>query len=312
MSIPLIVIAGPTAVGKSDLAFKVALEIGGEIVSADSVQVYKYLDIGSAKPSAHEMEMIPHHMIDIAKPNMQYSAAMYASKAKEAIRGIAERGKVPVMVGGTGLYINSVIYPMHFTDASVDQTYRLELSEIAREKGNVYIHEMLKQIDAASAEKISVNDTKRIIRALEVYHLTGKRMSSFVTDFRRNTVSDYNILMLGVKMDRQALYNRINLRTDNMIAQGLVQETESLLKKYPGESVLNRFIGYKQIMGYLSGETTLEEAVNLIKRETRRYAKRQLTWFNKDGNINWLDVKSGSIEDLDMDIILGVAQKIIT
>ena len=299
----VLVIAGPTAVGKSSLGMSIAKRTGGEIVSADSVQVYKYLDIGSAKPTKQEQQEVVHHMIDLIEPDEKYSVALYAAKAKEIIRQLLKENKLPIVVGGTGLYINALAYPMDFTPADIDQEYRDSLQRIAEEEGNGKLMEQLKKVDPVSAQKIMLNDTKRLIRALEVYHITKRPMSSYVRDYRQEK-SEFSFEMFGLTMPREQLYQRINKRVDQMMAEGLLEEANALWKRYPGDSALQSTIGYKQLIAHFQGELSLEEAVELIKRDTRRFAKRQFTWFRRDERIHWEDISiPEGIEERILDII---------
>lgn len=286
---PLLVITGPTASGKTDLAIQAALRLNGEIVSADSMQIYRYMDIGTAKPAIEERRGIPHHMIDIVNPDDKYNAALFQRQASKVIHSISERGKLPILVGGTGLYINSIIYPMSFTDAMEDQEYRWQLKKILKKRGALYLHEFLRQVDPITAGRLHPNDTRRIIRALEVYHLTGKTMEEYRQDFRRMEPT-YNLMLYGLNPDRQKLYERINARAEKMLQSGLIQEVQNLLNMgYSKNLVSMQGLGYKEIVSYLRGLATLEEATEILKRDTRRFAKRQLTWFRREERIGWLD-----------------------
>ncbi len=286
---PLIVIVGPTAAGKTDLAIKVAKKLNSEIVSADSMQIYRYMDIGTAKPTMDERQGIPHHMIDIVDPDEAFNVALYQRSAKAAIKKIAEDGKIPILVGGTGLYVNSIIYPMDFTDAVEDPVYRSKLNKILDTHGNQYLHNLLKEVDPDTAARLHHNDTRRVIRAMEVYHLTGKTMMEFKQDYRK-AESPYELLLFGLTMDRQKLYERINMRVDMMVDAGLVKEVKSLLDKgYTKDMISMQGLGYKEIIYYLKGLATLEEALEILKRETRKFAKRQMTWFRREKRIHWLD-----------------------
>jgi len=297
--IPLVIIVGPTAVGKTACAIELAKKLDGEIISADSMQIYKYMDIGTAKPTEEEKQGIPHHMMDFLDPSVDFSVAQFQQMAQEIIHQIHQRGKIPIVVGGTGLYVNSLIYPMNFTDACMDQEYRQKMQELAMEKGNAFLHGMLRECDPETAERLHPNDLRRIIRALEVYHLTGKTMSQFKQDFAQ-LESPYRLCMIGLTMNREKLYERINQRVDQMIQNGLVKEVRFLMDMgYKRDMISMQGLGYKEMFQYLEGELSLEEATEIIKRDTRRFAKRQYTWFRRDKRIKWVDVeKFNSKEEL--------------
>ncbi len=285
----LLVITGPTASGKTDLAIKIAKQLNGEIISADSMQIYRYMNIGTAKPTIEERQGVPHHMIDIVDPDEEYNVALFQRHAKICIGEIAERGKLPILAGGSGLYVNSIIYPMDFTDAVEDPDYRKHLKRVLEDKGAKYLHSLLMKVDLDTAGKLHPNDTRRIIRALEVYHLTGKTMKEYQQNFRE-LEPPYNLLLYGLAMEREILYDRINIRVDSMIRAGLVQEVKGLLDRgYTNNLVSMQGLGYKEIVAYLEGLVTLDEAVETLKRDTRRFAKRQLTWFRREKRIHWLD-----------------------
>ena len=285
----LIVITGPTASGKTALSVRLAKEIGAEIVNADSMQIYKYMDIGTAKPTVDEREGVPHHLIDIVNPDELFSVARYCECAKEAIDDIHSRGKIAVMVGGTGLYVDSLVNNIQFSETEPDEEYRKSLEDDAEKLGNEYIYEKLKTIDPQSAAKIAVQDTKRIIRALEVYHVTGKTIT-WHNEQSRSVPSPYNTTMFAISMDREALYDKINRRVDVMLELGLVDEVKKILSMGVDEKATSmQAIGYKEIVGYLKGEISLEKAADDIKQGSRRYAKRQLTWFRRNNNINWIE-----------------------
>lgn len=273
----LIVITGPTASGKTALSVRLAKELGAEIVNADSMQIYKYMDIGTAKPTVEEREGVPHHLIDIVNPDELFSVARYCECAKSAIDDIHSRGKTAVMVGGTGLYVDSLVNNIQFSETEPDEEYRQLLETEAQERGNECIYEKLKAIDPESAAKIAVQDTKRIIRALEVYHVTGKTIT-WHNEQSRSVPSPYNTTMFAISMDRDALYDKINRRVDVMLELGLVDEVKKILEMGVDEKATSmQAIGYKEIVGYLKGEISLEKAADDIKQGSRRYAKRQLT-----------------------------------
>lgn len=287
----LIIIVGPTAVGKTDVGIEVAKIIEGEVISGDSMQIYRHMDIGTAKPSPDEMQGIPHYMLDIMEPNEEFSVALFQEMVEKYIREIGDRGKIPILVGGTGLYVRSVIDHYDFTPISVEPELREKLNEDAITKGNDYLYRRLQQIDPATAEKLHPNDTRRIVRALEVYISSGKPISSFHR-IDHDLPPKYSLGYFGLNMDRQELYKRIEKRVDKMIEKGLVAEVEGLLAKgYHGDLISMQGIGYKEIIAYFRGECSLEEAIGLIKRNTRRFAKRQLTWFRRDTRIKWFDVE---------------------
>jgi len=287
----LFILVGPTAIGKTALSIDLAKRLKGEIISADSMQIYKYMDIGTAKVTRDEMDDIPHHLIDIVYPDEDYTVSNYQRDASRLIEEINARDMLPIVVGGTGLYINSLVYNLNFTEVPPDEEYRMELEEYARINGEGYLHQMLEEVDPVSSMTISPNDRKRIIRALEIYYLTGKTMSEHNKDFRKE-VDKYQLFMVCLNMDRKKLYDRINLRVDLMIEEGLIDEVKGILDKgYDKNLVSLQAIGYKEIISYLEGKISLEEAVNTIKQASRNYAKRQLTWFRRDKRINWIDVE---------------------
>lgn len=285
----VLVIAGPTAVGKTDLSIKLAKELNGEIISTDSMQIYKYMDIGSAKITKEEMCGVPHHMIDVVDPSTPFSVADYKEMAQKCIDDIISRGKLPILTGGTGLYINALTCNMNFTEAENDLKYRSELEELAEKHGNEYIHNMLKDIDPISYKEIHYNNRKRVIRALEVYKLTKKPFSSFNAgeEFYNGP---YDVTYYVLNMDRENLYNRINLRVDMMMDKGLLEECIKLKEMGYNSSVQSmQGIGYKEIFYYLENKISLNEAVEMIKQGSRNYAKRQLTWFRRDPRAIILD-----------------------
>lgn len=285
----LIVVAGPTASGKTDLALKLAKKNNGEIINADSMQIYKYMDIGTAKPSVEERQGVPHHLLDFVHPNDNFSVAKYCELAHKTIKDIYDRGKTPIMVGGTGLYIDSVVNNIQFADVPSDKEYCESLYEEARKSGNEYIYKKLQTIDPKACEKISVNDTKRIIRALEVFHTTGKNIT-WHNEMSRSVPSPYNATYYAINHNRDKLYDRINKRVDIMIEKGLIDEVKYILSLGVSKDCTSmQAIGYKEIVMYLDGEISLDKAIDMIKQGSRRYAKRQLTWFNANKNIKWLN-----------------------
>ncbi len=288
--IPLIMIVGPTACGKTAVSVEVAKRIGTEIISADSVQVYRGMDIGSAKVTEEEKQGIVHHLIDVMDINSpKYSVAVFKQLAQEAIRDISSRGMIPVVVGGTGLYVNALTYPLDFTDTGSDENIRKELDALSTEE----LYDMLKQIDIISYNKLHKNDRKRVSRAIEVYKITGKTISSYGNDFSNelNKEIPYDVIMIGLTMPREMMYDRINKRVDIMVEQGLVDEVKGILEMgYDRELPALQAIGYKELFPYFDGLCSLDDAISHIKQETRRFAKRQVTWFKRDERINWFDV----------------------
>ncbi|MDR7856196.1 tRNA (adenosine(37)-N6)-dimethylallyltransferase MiaA [Tissierella sp.] len=300
----LFILIGPTAIGKTALSIKLAEKLNGEIISADSMQIYKHMDIGSAKITKAEMKQVAHYLIDIVAPDQEFTVANFRDNAKILIKDINNRGKLPIIAGGTGLYINSLVYDLKFTEVSPDENIRERLESLANKYGNEYLHQELEKIDVPSAEKISINDRKRLIRAIEIYEVTNKPMSEHNKNFR-NPIEDYNLVMIGLNMDRAELYNRINQRVDIMINEGLIGEVEKLISVgYNKDLVSMQGIGYKEIIMYLEGNISLDKAIELIKQGTRNYAKRQLTWFKKDNRIKWFNIDNYlDLNNLSQDII---------
>lgn len=287
--IPLIIITGPTAVGKTELSVKLAKEINGEIISADSIQVYRYMDIGSAKVTPEEMQGVRHYLIDELDPAEEFNIYVFQEKAKKYVKEIRDSGKIPVIAGGTGFYIQSLLYDIDFTEENNDQEYRKELEALAAEKGNHYLHEMLRMVDQDSADSIHENNVKRVIRALEYYKQTGEKISLHNQE-QREKDSPYDFQYFVLNMDRKLLYERIDARVDAMMERGLVEEVRRLKEMgYARGLVSMQGIGYKEIYAYLEGEIPLEEAVYLIKRDTRHFAKRQLTWFRREKEVKWVN-----------------------
>ena len=284
----IIVIAGPTASGKTSLSIELAKSIEGEIISADSMQIYKEMNIGTAKVTKEEMENIKHYMIDFVSPDNRYSVADYKKDATIAIESIIKSGKTPIIVGGTGLYIDSLIYEIEFNEIETDLEYRKELENIVEKEGLEVLYKQALEIDSKAMEKISTNDKKRILRVLEIYHQTGKTKTEIEKESRKKETK-YEYIVFAIDMPREILYERINKRVDIMINQGLIQEVENLEKKYNKFPTAMQGLGYKEVVEYLRKETTKEEMIEKIKQETRRYAKRQLTWFRKNKEITWLN-----------------------
>ncbi len=289
----LLAIVGPTGVGKSDFGVELALRYDGEVISADSMQVYRGMDIGTAKLSPEEMRGVPHHLVDVVDPDQEFSVAEYQKYAEAAIDAILARGCLPVVVGGTGLYIRTLLEDMLFPDPGADWELRRELQQEAARHGNQYLHRRLAGVDPEAAAKLHPNDLRRVIRALEVYTRTGTPISALQAA-SRNKPPRYDLLIIGLTCDRQELYRRIDLRVDRMIAAGLVDEVRALLERYPPGLTAMQALGYKEIQGYLAGRYTFDEAIEILKRETRRYAKRQYTWFRRDKRVIWVDLGSFS------------------
>lgn len=282
------VIGGPTASGKSKLAVELAKRINGEIISADSMQIYKDMNIGTAKLTKEEMQGIKHHLLDFVSPEGRYSVANFKTDAKIKIEEILKKGKTPIIVGGTGLYIDSMIYGIEFQDEKIDKEYREELNELAEKEGLERLYEEARKIDLEAMKKISINDKKRIIRVLEIYHKTGKTKTEVEKESRKNE-NKYNYKMFAITMNREKLYERIEKRVDQMIEQGLIEEVQSILNKYHKFPTAMQGLGYKEVVEYLENKLTKEEMIEKIKKKTRHYAKRQLTWFRKNKETIWLD-----------------------
>lgn len=305
----VIVIVGPTAVGKTKLSIDLAKALDSEIISADSMQVYKYMNIGTAKPTIDEMDGIKHYLIDEIEPDINFSVAQYKELAEKYIELILSKQKIPIIIGGTGLYINSLLYNIHYSETICDQNYRNELMKIAKEKGNEYLHRMLNEVDPDSAQKLHYNDINRVVRALEVYKHTNYTISYHQSQSKLNPVR-YNFIVIGLTMNREILYKRINTRVDIMLQQGLIEEVKSLLKKgYTKGMTSMQAIGYKEIINFLEGEYSLDTAVEIIKRESRRYAKRQFTWFRRNKEIEWFDIYNNNYKNFFKKVYEYVAQK---
>ena len=286
---PLIILTGPTAVGKTAASIGLAKAVNGEIISADSMQVYKYMDIGSAKITKEEMNGVPHHLVDVLDPMEDFNVVRFQQMAKAAMEGIYERGHIPIVVGGTGFYIQALLYDIDFTENENDDSYRKELEEMAKEKGEEFLHSQLALVDPESAEQIHFHNVKRVIRALEFYHQTGKKISEHNAE-EREKESAYHSAYFVLTDDRARLYDRIDRRVDLMMEQGLLQEVEHLRDRgLKREDVSMQGLGYKELFGYFDGEYSLEEAVRIIKRDTRHFAKRQLTWFRREHDVIWID-----------------------
>lgn len=294
--IPLIILTGPTAVGKTALSIELAKDLNAEIISADSMQIYEYMDVGSAKVTKDEMKGVVHHMIDEVKPDFPFSVSEFKHRSEKYIEEIANKGKNVLVTGGTGLYLNSLIYNMDFAKSNCNSKIREELENELKENGIDYMHDKLKSLDSEAASRIHKNNTKRVIRALEVC-LDGKKMKDFSNDLKYN--EKYLPIIIVLNRDREILYNRINKRVDIMMNNGLLEEVKRLLNMgYDKNLISMQGIGYKEIIKYLEGEYSLEEAVEIIKRDSRRYAKRQITWFKRYENSKWFDL--GNYDDISI------------
>lgn len=299
----VIFIVGPTAVGKTDVAIGLAKVLNGEIVSADSVQIYKKLNIGSAKPTPEEMDGIPHHLLDFVDPSTSFSVSDYTRLAKSVIQEIRSRGKIPIVAGGTGLYVNALLYDMDFGKIESDDEYRNTLEQIVAEKGKETLHQMLESIDPEAAGKIHANNSRRVIRALEVNKLTGKPMSDFASD--PVLTDDYETVIIGLTRSRLKLYGRINKRVDIMLESGLMEEVKKLKNDgIDGSYQAMQGIGYKEVLDYLEDKYDFDTMVTVLKQSSRRYAKRQMTWFRRYKDMEWIDLDQfASIKDITEEIL---------
>ncbi len=283
----IVCVVGPTASGKTDYAIDLALRENGEVVSCDSMQIYRYMNIGTAKPTAEEMRGVPHHMIDFLEPEVNYSVADFVKDARVCIEDILERGRLPILCGGTGLYIDSIVNQIEFSETETDMEYRASLQKMAEQEGVEAVHNLLKKTDPIAASQIHPNNIKRVIRALEIQKTTGMTKTEADALARREPV--YDAEFYGMDVEREELYRRINLRVDRMMEQGLLEEVDGLLKMgIPETSTAMQAIGYKELVGYFNGTMNLEESVEKIKQESRRYAKRQLSWFRRNKKISWI------------------------
>ncbi len=294
---PLLILTGPTASGKSALAITLAKAVGGQIISADSMQVYRGMDIGSAKIAAREMQGVPHHLIDVLDPDEPFDVTLFQKYAKAAMADIYAQGQIPILVGGTGFYIQAVLYDIDFTSESGDGTIRRRLEQEAEtESGRIHLYEQLRRVDPASADSIHPHNIRRVIRALEYYQQTGRRISSHNKE-QHEKESPYDFRYFVLTDDRQVLYDRIDRRVDQMLENGLIEEVKALTEQgYDRSMVSMQGLGYKEMIAFLEGECTLEEAVYMIKRDTRHFAKRQLTWFRREADVIWLDRQAEDVE----------------
>lgn len=311
MENPLIILTGPTAAGKTKLSIALAKAVNGEIISADSMQVYRHMDIGSAKIRPEEMQGIKHYLVDILEPTQDFNIVLFQKYAKQAISEIYEKGKIPIIVGGTGFYIQSVLYNIDFHESSEDTALRTELEQLARGKGAEYLHNILEECDPKAAQEIHANNVKRVIRAIEFYRQTGQKISEH-NEAEREKKSAYDSRYFVLTDKRERLYEKIDKRVDQMIEEGLVDEVRRLMEMgCRRDSTAMQGLGYKEIISYLAGEITLEEAVYIIKRDTRHFAKRQLTWFRRERDVIWIEKDQFAYDDEKMlNYIKGLIYKI--
>ena len=289
MKKPLIVLTGPTAVGKTKLSIALAKAVNGEIISADSMQVYRYMDVGSAKITPDEMDGVPHHLVDVLDPTEDFNIVLFQQLAKKSMEEIYSKGRIPILVGGTGFYIQALTRDIDFTQSEQDDSYRKELEALAAEKGNTFLHDMLAAVDPKSAEDIHENNVKRVIRALEFYKQNGTRISEH-NEEQKEHVSPYNLAYFVLNAPRPLLYERIDARVDEMLKKGLVEEVKTLQRMGCHRGMVSmQGLGYKEILSWLGGEYPYEEAIRILKRDTRHFAKRQLTWFRREGEVTWVD-----------------------
>lgn len=310
MKKPLIILTGPTAVGKTALSIKLAKAIQGEIISADSMQVYRGMDIGSAKVTTEEMDGVPHYLIDVLDPDEEFNVVVFQKLAREAMEKIYANGHIPIIAGGTGFYIQAILNEIAFTETETDDSYRKQLEQQAQEYGAQWLHDQLKQVDPQAAVDIHPNNVKRVIRALEFYKETGTKISQH-NEAERQKQSPYNFAYFVLNMDRQKLYERIELRIDQMLEQGLIEEVRQLQEKGCHAGMVSmQGLGYKEILAYLQGECTLEEAIYILKRDTRHFAKRQLTWFRREREVCWIEKEAyGLKEEKMLDAMLQILKE---
>lgn len=304
MKKPVIVLTGPTAVGKTETSIRLAKAVGGEIISADSMQVYRHMDIGTAKIQPEQMQGVPHYLVDEFEPDEEFNVMIFQKKVKAYMEEIYARHKIPVLVGGTGFYIQAVLYDISFTEDQGDDSFRRQMQQLAREQGEKALHERLCQVDPESAGAIHPNNVKRVIRALEYYHFTGEKFSVHNATERQRS-SPYEFLYVVLCMEREKLYERIDLRVDQMMEAGLLEEVKGLLAKgYDRNLVSMQGLGYKEVAAALAGECTLDDAIYRIKRDTRHFAKRQMTWFRREREVTMLDKESfADTEELVREIV---------
>lgn len=310
MKKPLIVLTGPTAVGKTKLSIALAKAVNGEIISADSMQVYRHMDVGSAKITPDEMDGVPHHLVDVLDPTEDFNIVLFQQLAKKSMEEIYSKGRIPILVGGTGFYIQAITRDIDFTQSEQDDSYRKELEALAEEKGNTFLHDMLASVDPKSAEDIHENNVKRVIRALEFYKQNGTRISEH-NEEQKEHVSPYDLAYFVLNAPRPLLYERIDARVDEMLKNGLVEEVKTLqLMGCHRGMVSMQGLGYKEILAWLEGEYPYEEAVHILKRDTRHFAKRQLTWFRREGEVTWVDKDKFDYNDSRiLDYMLSVCRE---
>lgn len=305
----MVVLTGPTAVGKTELSIQLAQKLDGEIISADSMQIYQKMDIGTAKIRKEEMDGIPHHLIDVLDPSEEFNVARFQEMAKDALAGIYRRGRIPLIVGGTGFYVQGLLYDIDFTKEEQDFRYRENLQKKAKEEGAQAIHKMLQAVDPASAQKIHPNNIKRVIRALEFYHLNGRKISEHNEQESRKE-SPYRFAYFVLNQNRTTLYERINHRVDLMLEAGLVEEVRRLKEAGYGKNLVSmQGIGYKEVLDYLDGKMTLEETADQIKKDTRHFAKRQLTWFGREKEVIMIDKDKYETEEEILEHMLGILKE---
>ena len=293
---PLIILTGPTAVGKTDLSIALAKAVNGAVISADSMQVYRYMDIGSAKISKKEMQGVPHYLVDEFMPDEEFNVVKFQEYAKRYLKEIYEKGQIPILVGGTGFYIQAVLYDIDFTSEREDTAYREQLEQLAKEHGAEYLHQMLEKVDAASAKAIHPNNVKRVIRALEFYEKTGRTISSH-NEQEKEKESPYNAAYFVLNDDRNEIYRRIDLRVDQMMEQDLLNEAKHVWEHRDTYKTAAQAIGYKEFFPYFAGESALAPCVEKLKQASRNYAKRQLTWFRHMEGICWLDASAPDVRE---------------
>lgn len=310
MKKPLIVLTGPTAVGKTKLSIALAKAVNGEIISADSMQVYRYMDVGSAKITPDEMDGVPHHLVDVLDPTEDFNIVLFQQLAKKSMEEIYSKGRIPILVGGTGFYIQAITRDIDFTQSEQDDSYRKELEALAAEKGSSFLHDMLASVDPKSAEDIHENNVKRVIRALEFYKQNDARISEH-NEEQKEHVSPYNLAYFVLNAPRPLLYERIDARVDEMLKNGLVEEVKNLQRMgCHREMVSMQGLGYKEILSWLGGEYPYEEAIRILKRDTRHFAKRQLTWFRREGEVTWVDKDKFDYNDSRvLDYMLSVCRE---
>lgn len=310
MKKPLIVLTGPTAVGKTKLSIALAKAVNGEIISADSMQVYRYMDVGSAKITPDEMDGVPHHLVDVLDPTEDFNIVLFQQLAKKSMEEIYSKGRIPILVGGTGFYIQAITRDIDFTQSEQDDSYRQELEALAAEKGSSFLHDMLASVDPKSAEDIHENNVKRVIRALEFYKQNGARISEH-NEEQKEHVSPYNLAYFVLNAPRPLLYERIDARVDEMLKNGLVEEVKTLQRMGCHRGMVSmQGLGYKEILAWLEGEYPYDEAVRILKRDTRHFAKRQLTWFRREGEVTWVDKDKFDYNDSRvLDYMLSVCRE---